>query len=125
MNAMAAMRQYQTVNVNAQVATASPQRLIQMLMDGGLMRLAQARGAMERGQIGLKGELLGKAIAIIGGLRNGLNLEAGGEISTNLDALYEYMSARLTEANIKNDPVIIEEVMGLLREVKSAWDQLV
>ena len=125
MNPMAALRQYQTVNVNAQVATASPQKLIQMLMDGGLSRLAQARGAMERGQLGLKGELLGKAIAIIGGLREGLNLEAGGEIAANLNSLYLYMSERLTEANIKNDIAIVEEVMGLLREVKTGWDAVI
>lgn len=125
MNAMAAMRQYQTVNVNAQVTTASPQRLIQMLMEGGLTRLAQARGAMERGQTALKGELIGKSIAIIGGLREGLNLEAGGEIAANLDNLYQYMSRRLSEANITNDTAILEEVAGLLREVKSGWDAVI
>ena len=125
MNAMAATRQYQTVNVNAQVTTASPQRLIQMLMEGGLTRLAQARGAMERGQTALKGELIGKSIAIIGGLREGLNLEAGGEIAANLDNLYQYMSRRLSEANITNDTAILEEVAGLLREVKSGWDAVI
>lgn len=124
MNAMAAMRQYQTVNVNAQAATASPQRLIQMLMEGGLTRMAQARGAMERDQLALKGEMIGKAIAIVGGLREGLNLQEGGEIASNLDALYQYMSMRLSEANVKNDVVILEEVMGLLREVKSGWDAI-
>ena len=50
MNAMAALKQYQTVNTQAQVFDASPHRLIQMLMEGGLTRLAQAKGAMERGQ---------------------------------------------------------------------------
>ena len=48
MNAMAALKQYQTVNTQAQAMEASPHRLIQMLMEGGLTRLAQARGAMER-----------------------------------------------------------------------------
>ena len=83
MNAMAALKQYQTVNTQAQVFDASPHRLIQMLMEGGLSRLAQAKGAMERGQVALKGELLGKAIAIIGGLREGLDLRQGGELAAN------------------------------------------
>ena len=101
MNAMAALKQYQSVNTQAQAVDASPHRLIQMLMEGGLTRLAQARGAIERGQLAQKGELIGKAIAIIGGLRDGLNFEQGGEIASNLDALYEYMVSRLLEANLK------------------------
>ena len=122
MNAMAALKQYQTVNTQAQVFDASPHRLIQMLMEGGLSRLAQAKGAMERGQVALKGELLGKAIAIIGGLREGLDLRQGGELAANLDSLYEYMSSRLLQANRSNDVAIIDGVAGLLREVKSGWD---
>ena len=124
MNAMAALKQYQTVNTQASVAEASPHRLIQMLMEGGLARIAQARGAMERGQIALKGELLGKSIAIIGGLREGLDLTQGGDIASNLDGLYEYMIARLSEANLSNEPLILEEVSGLLRNVKQGWDAI-
>lgn len=124
MNAMTAMRQYQTVNTQAQAVDATPHRLIQMLMEGGLTRLAQARGAMERGQVALKGELIGKAIAIIGGLRNGLNIEAGGELARNLDNLYEYMTSKLIQANMKNEVALLDEVSGLLRDVKSGWDAI-
>ena len=124
MNAMTAMRQYQSVNNQAQAIEASPHRLIQMLMEGGLTRLAQARGAMERNQTALKGELVSKAIAIVGGLRQGLNVEQGGELAVNLDNLYAYMTTRLMEANLKNDPAILEEVSDLLREVKTGWDAI-
>ncbi len=124
MNAMTAMRQYQSVNTQAQALSADPHRLIQMLIEGGLTRLAQARGAMQRDQTALKGELIGKAIAIVGGLRQGLDVQKGGELAANLDSLYEYMTTRLMEANLKNDPAIIEEVSELLREVKSGWDAI-
>lgn len=124
MNAMTAMRQYQSVNTQAQAIEADPHRLIQMLMEGGLTRLAQARGAMERNQTALKGELLSKAIGIVGGLRQALDLEKGGEIAANLDRLYEYMTTRLMEANLKNDLAIVEEVSDLLREVKTGWDAI-
>ena len=124
MNAMAALKQYQTVNTQAQAMEASPHRLIQMLMEGGLTRLAQARGAMERDQTALKGELIGKTIGIIGGLREGLNLEQGGEVAANLDSLYEYMVSRLLEANLKNEAAPLDEVAGLLRNVKTGWDAI-
>ena len=122
MNSMAALKQYQTVNTHVQAVDASPHRLIQMLMEGGLTRIAQARGAMERQQTAMKGELIGKAIGIIGGLRDGLNLEQGGEVAANLDRLYEYMVNRLLEANVQNDMAPLDEVAGLLRNVKSGWD---
>jgi len=70
----------------------------------------------------LKGELIGKSIAIIGGLREALDHEVGGELAANLDRLYEYMIRRLTEANRKNDPAVLAEVAGLLQEVKAGWD---
>ena len=122
MNAYAAMKQYQTVNVNAQVSEADPHRLIQMLMEGGLQRIAQARGAMQHGNVALKGERIGKALGIVGGLREALNAEKGGELALNLDRLYAFMQDRLTQANLKNDVSMLDEVADLLREVKAGWD---
>lgn len=124
MYAASALRQYQSVNTQARVVDASPHRLIQMLMEGGLTRIAQARGAMERGQTALKGELIGKSIAIIAGLRDSLDHQQGGELASNLDGLYEYMMTRLTEANISNEPAVLEEVAGLLRDIKTGWDAI-
>ncbi len=54
-----------------------PHRLIQMLMQGGLDRIAQARGAMLRQAYAEKGVLIGKAINIVGGLRDVLDKEVG------------------------------------------------
>lgn len=121
MNAYA-MKQYQTVNVNAQVTEADPHRLIQMLLEGGLQRIAQARGAMEYGNIALKGELIGKAMGIIGGLREAVDTDKGGEIAVNLDNLYAFMQQRLSQANLNNDPAMLDEVAKLLREIKEGWD---
>lgn len=123
MNAYA-MKQYQTVSVHAQVSEADPHRLIQMLMEGGLQRIAQARGAMEHGNIALKGELIGKAMGIIGGLRDGLDKEKGGEMAANLDNLYAFMQQRLSLANLQNDPAMLDEVAGTLREIKLGWDAI-
>lgn len=122
MNAYAAMKQYQTVNVNAQVSEADPHRLIQMLMDGGLQRIAQAKGALQHGNLPLKGERIGKALGIIGGLRDALDTKQGGELALNLDRLYAFMQDRLTQANLKNDVSMLDEVADLLREVKAGWD---
>ncbi|SDH39811.1 flagellar export chaperone FliS [Pseudomonas panipatensis] len=122
MNAMAALRQYQNVNTQSQLHDASPHRLIQMLMEGGLGRIAQAKGAMERGQYAQKGMLIAKTMGIIGGLREALNLEAGGELAQGYANLYDYMNRRLAEANRSNEAEILDEVSGLLRTIKEGWD---
>ena len=121
MNAYA-MKQYQAVNVNAQVIEADPLRLILMLLEGGLQRIAQAKGAMEYGNIALKGELIGKAMGIVGGLREAVDTDKGGEVAANLDNLYAFMQQRLSQANLNNDPAMLEEVAKLLREIKEGWD---
>ena len=119
-----ALRQYQQVNTHSGVAYASPHRLIQMLMEGALERIAVAKGCIQRQDIAAKGEQLGKAIDIIGGLRDGLNPEAGGEIAAHLDALYDYLQRRLLQANLNSDITILDEVADLLRPIKEAWDTI-
>lgn len=109
--------------VVAEVEGASPHRLIQMLYEGGLQKIAVAKGAIQRKDIAAKGDNIGKAIAIIGGLRASLDLSQG-EIAVNLGRLYDYMERRLLEANLKSDAEILDEVSGLLREVKTAWDAI-
>ncbi|ARB30753.1 flagellar export chaperone FliS [Pseudomonas tolaasii] len=124
MNPMRALRQYQKVNSHAQVSEASPHRLVQMLMEGALDRMAQAKGAMARGDIAQKGLLLGKAIDILIGLRDGLNPEKTDDPAAlqQLDNLYAYMTTRLLEANSKNDVSMIDEVAGLMITLKEGWD---
>lgn len=126
MNPMKALRQYQKVNSHAQVSEASPHRLIQMLLEGGLDRLAQAKGAMSRGDVAQKCVLITKAIDIITGLRQGLDEEKAQDPAAiqQLDSLYEYMNTRLAQANASNDPEVIDEVARLLITVKSGWDAI-
>ena len=114
--------QYNSVSVESDVHSASPHRLIQKLLDAGLEKMAIAKGAMERDDYATKSRYISWAIAIIDGLRMSLDLEAGGEIAQNLESLYDYMSRRLYEANVKNDVEAVNEVSRLLREIKEAWD---
>lgn len=124
MNAFAAMRQYKQVRVHSGIMDASPHRLVQMLMEGALERIAQAKGNMLNKDIPAKGENIGKAIGIIGGLQSSLNKEAGGELAENLNNLYDYMVRRLLDANVRNEVRILDEVAGLMTEIKSGWDNI-
>jgi flagellar protein FliS len=124
MNAIAAMKQYKQVSVHSGIMDASPHRLIQMLMEGALEKIALAKGSMANKNIVSKGENISKAIEIIGGLQSSLNKDAGGELAANLGNLYDYMTRRLVDSNLRNDPRILDEVAGLMAEIKMGWDNM-
>ncbi len=124
MYARSALREYQRVGKNAAVEDASPHRLIQMLMEGALEKIAIAKGHMERNEIAEKGKAISWAIDIVEGLRMSLDQEAGGELAANLDSLYDYMSISLLEANKNNSTAKLDEVSRLLKSIKSAWDAI-
>ena len=115
---------YRSTAVHAGVDAADPHRLVVMMMDGALERIAAASGLMKHGGGGEKAQLLHRAVAIIDELRNSLNIKAGGAIATNLDALYDYMCQRIMQANAQNKPEWLDEVSRLLNEIRSAWLQL-
>lgn len=119
-----AMQHYNRVGVASGVEDASPHRLVQMLMDGALEKIATAKGLMARGDRSGKGAQLSWAISIIEGLRSSLDLAAGGELAQNLDDLYDYMTRRLARANMDDDTDILDEVASLMKSVKGAWDQI-
>jgi flagellar secretion chaperone FliS len=122
-NPKEALKQYRQLGIESEVTHASPHRLIQMLFEGALGRLAAAQGAMERGDPAAKGEAIGKAIGIVSGLHASLDMTAG-DLSENLAALYEYINLRLLEASTQNDGEKVAEVILLIKTLKSGWDQI-
>jgi len=112
---------YSSAQAHGGVAAADPHRLIVMLMDGALERLAQARGCIANNAVADKNQLISAAIAIIDELRASLDMKAGGPIAANLDDLYDSMCRQLVKANLTNRVEIIDEVTHLLGEIRSAW----
>jgi flagellar protein FliS len=117
-----ALKSYRTVGAHAQVATADPYKLVQLLLANAIERLAAARGHMERREVARKGEQISKVIAVLNALDGSLNMAQGGEIAENLRRLYEYMSLRLVKANLEDDLVGLDEVAALIRNIKDGWD---
>ncbi len=117
----ARLEQYKSVNLEAQVMEADGHRLVQMLFDGAIERINAARAALEAGNLARKGELVGKAITILGGLRETLDFKAGSELAENLDHLYAYMQRKLLEAHAQNQLQGFAEVIDLLRPLAEAW----
>ena len=124
MNTSSAMRQYKQVGVQSRIMDATPHRLVQMLMEGVLEKISIAKGNIARKETAQKGKNISNAIALVGELDASLNKDAGGELAENLGDLYDYMSRRLVTANLQNDEAILDEVAGLMLDIKAAWDAI-
>jgi flagellar protein FliS len=113
---------YSRVGVETGVNAASAHRLIEMLFDGFIESVTQARGAMRAGQVEPKGRAIMRAVRIVEeGLKAGLDMEEGGKLAEDLSALYAYIAVRLTYANLKNDEGALEECVRLINPLREAW----
>jgi flagellar secretion chaperone FliS len=116
---------YAKVGLETSVISASPHKLIVMLYDGALAAIKSAASHMAAGNIAEKGAAISKALDIINnGLRASLDKKAGGEIASNLDSLYVYMTERLLTANLQNKSSLLDEVQTLLADLRDAWTQI-
>lgn len=119
-----ALKQYQSVDLRATIETASPHKLISMLLDGALGSLAKAKGSIEREDIQERTRHLNKASEIVVGLKGSLDLEKGGEVAANLNDLYDYMISGIMSANRNSDVEKVQELMNLMLEIKQGWSEM-
>ena len=122
MRANRAIQSYGEVKVGAGVATANNVQLIQMLFDGLLESLSTARGHIQHNNIQEKSKAIARASRIVLGLQGALDFERGGDLATNLNELYSYITRRLFHVNAHNDVAVFDEIYGLMQEIRDAWE---
>lgn len=105
------------------VETTTPLGLIIMLYDGAVSNLLRAERVIRSGDREEFGRTLAKAQDIVYELMGSLDFEKGGEIARNLYRIYEYMTYRLLQANLRGDAEIVCEVRDLLVQLKEAWEE--
>lgn len=117
------LKAYKTTSLSADLAVADPHRVIQLMMQGVLERLAHAKGAIERRDFEAKAVAISKSLSIINGLQDSLDLSYG-KIPQDLYDLYTYMKDRVMDASRDMDCAPLDEVANLMLTIKSGWDQI-
>lgn len=116
---------YAHVGVETGVSSASPHQLVSMLFSGFIDAIAQAKGALQAGQVEAKGIAIGRAARIVDeGLKASLDLRAGGALAADLAELYAYVTLRLTHANLHNDVRALDECAALIQPLREAWTSI-
>ena len=113
---------YGQVKVSTGVSKANSVELIQMLFDGLIESMSAAKGHIQHNNISEKSKAIARASRIVLGLQGALDFEKGGELAKNLDELYDYVTRRLLHVNAHNDLEALEEIHGLMMEIRSAWE---
>lgn len=108
-----------------QLTTTSQGDLLVMLYDGAIAYLSEAKEKMAEKNFAEKGMLISKALDVISELDGSLNMEKGGELSKNLHNLYIYSQNKLLQANLKMNQEFVEEVIGILTSLRSAFAEIV
>lgn len=113
---------YRQVGVETSVSGATPHELVKLLLNGFFDALTEARGALRDKDVALKGRALSRATRIVDeGLKAALDTRTGGQLATNLNDLYAYVSLRLTQANLKSDEAALDECVQLMTPIRDAW----
>lgn len=116
---------YRTIGLETSVTGANPHQLVSLLFDALQQSLASAKGAILSGDIPTKGRAISRAVRIMEeGLKAGLDAEHGGNLAANLRSLYDYCILKTTEANLRNDAAMIDEVIRLIHPVSDGWNQI-
>jgi len=106
------------------VLTADPKRLVLMCYEGTIDSLKIGKQNIAQKDYEGKVRALTKAQDIINELLCALDYEKGGSIAKNLDSLYNYMLRRIIHVDLKNDLRAVDEVIGMLTELKAAWEKI-
>lgn len=118
------LRAYQKTTVNAEISVADPYYVTKLLYQGLFERLAQAKGAIERGDLALKAKKLSTATAILENLRSTLDFSQSKSIAQGLYDIYSYMIDQIAEASLNLMTQPIDNAIRALMPIKKAWDSI-
>jgi flagellar protein FliS len=122
---MRLVNSYKSVGLETSVSQSNPHHLVTMLFDALIQSLNSTKEHLKNANFEAKGQSVGRAVRILEeGLKAALDMKGGGEIAANLRSVYDFCIFRLTEANLRNDSGMVDEVIKVIRPIADGWSQI-
>lgn len=115
---MLAKNPYQNYQQNS-IMSARPEELTTMLYNRLVKDLKLANEAITKNDSQMSHNAIIHAQEILNHLM--ITLDTSLEVGQNLNLMYDYMSRRLMEANMKKDSAMVNEVCGFAEEIRDTW----
>lgn len=110
---------YAAAYQNNKIKTANKAELTLMLYDGAIKFCNKAKVAIEEDNIQESNNNIIKAENVIVELRTSLNKKY--PVAEDFERVYDYVYRRLIEANIHKDKEVLEDAIGIIREMRETW----
>jgi flagellar secretion chaperone FliS len=114
------VQEYQKNAVNG----ASPLQLVIMLYDGSLRFMEAGKHAIAERDLEKQNSSLQRAQKIVMELMSCLDMDKGGEVATNLFALYSYVLNELVTANVEDSAEPIDRSIRVMSQLRESWSEL-
>jgi flagellar protein FliS len=105
------------------VVTATPEELTLMLYDGAIKFMNISKYSIENKDLERAHSSLIRSQDIINELNYSLDMKY--EISEEMRRLYDFISSKLVDANIKKDIDPIEEALVITHELRDTWKEVI
>lgn len=111
-------------SLETKILSATPMELVKLLYQAAIEAVQAARQHLTRGEIVERGRSVSKAVEILAELSGSLDHQKGGELSTRLAALYDYLQRTLLDANFRQADGGLATAEVLLKTLNEAWSAI-
>lgn len=120
MNSVQASNAYRQSGAQAKI---NPVKLIHLMYERALAHLEMAGVGIVKKDPKMRGENLGKAIAIITELNASVNEDDSSEAAIFLRGLYGAILLELPKAALSDDGEIVHQTIAYIKRLKEIWEQ--
>lgn len=111
-------------SLETKILSATPMELVTLLYQTAIEAVQAARHHLTRGEIVERGRSICRAVELLGELSGSLDHEKGGELSTRLAVLYDYLQRTLLDANFRQTDDGLAQAEMLLKTLNEAWSAI-
>jgi flagellar protein FliS len=95
-----------------------------MLYEGAIRFLNESITAIQSQDLNAKRQSIDRAVAVVQHLQSTLDMDRGGEVASELNRLYNYITSCILDGSAKLEAAPLEEAIKLLKVLLAGWEEV-